>query len=1023
MTVQFAYLQIYSRFSPFGGVGAVERLADELLETGQSGPIAAALTDTFSLAGWSLWQQSLAGSAVAPIAGAEVGISLGQSGRNLPYSLILLAENATGYLNLSRLVSLSLLKAGATPLTASLDLEILKAHRQGLIAVAPYWGGPVVSGLLTNKGVEARARAEALRDVFGPQNFFLGVSPQLPTGNEQAEDKRVKEQVRLNAALVKLGRELKIGLVGTGETRYLRAEDARAYASLRGRLQRALSVQYPLSTVQHPSFSQDWLYAFGQARPLTDLELHDPARLIALYNERDWPGALVNNRLIAARCTGWFKPTDWQGRLRERCEQLLAKRPDASTVQGWLEKELAEISELGLAESLLGAARLTALGEETGLITVARRLNGSLVATLLGLSESPARPDFAFEAYTEGRPIRLEVGQGGRARLLESLNQGTEPTQWQAAGLAIATDPGEPAVLHPRRLLVALTQEGLQTVLQPAQTEHGLEVGVQTGPLAPDNCALLEIGESRGVSRLQVTLDILNDWRNRSLGQPNLKFSQISQPDLPPDVSERDLLMARLEWLRRHEPAAHYAAQLELADDPSRRAKVAETSRLEGISILKPDVHVGAVGFRLELQPPLIRAGLGQLVGEITARQIVVARPFENLDGLLEKVPLQADQIERLAWAGALDGLGERERLAANAPSLAMTARAWQEWRQSQNDKLVTPAAPDHATSGSEQLSLFDLFSQTEPMQETDRPLLEPPSPVELGDAPPLSALQRLRRAYDTLGFFTNEHPLWDQVGPTNSDAATDLPIALADLAGQEDNRPWLINGLVTGIRRLPLKISPEQGQGEELTVLQIEDFSGQAQLLVPRDTPATDVQLAEGVALAARVHRLKKDNNTILVAVALATYPALPGTPTATVADDAVPPPDQDGVALPVSDENWSESLFASLEPPVPPPPSAPPPQTRGKNSKPPPRLRRTITINLPRTDSPQTDLDMMNRLKQLLRKHAGDDKLVLFIPLPDGKVQRLEPQGLEVTYSEAFAADITGLVGLNGLKVEEYT
>src|SRR5690349_12485108 len=97
---QLAYLQIHSHFSPFGGVSEIEDLAGTLekLNPDAAMPVAAALTDTFSLAGFPLWHRLLSGTGVTPLAGAEVGVTFGE--RSLPFSLLLLVESQAGYANL-----------------------------------------------------------------------------------------------------------------------------------------------------------------------------------------------------------------------------------------------------------------------------------------------------------------------------------------------------------------------------------------------------------------------------------------------------------------------------------------------------------------------------------------------------------------------------------------------------------------------------------------------------------------------------------------------------------------------------------------------------------------------------------------------------------------------------------------------------------------------------------------------------------------------------------------------------------
>ncbi len=1021
----------------------VENLAEELLAQYQeTQPVAAALTDTFTLAGQPLWTELLSGSPITPLAGAEVGVSWG----GLPYSLLLLAQNPTGFANLNKLISTGLLRATNSPLTALLEPESLTQHKAGLIAIAPYSGGPLMAALTAGKTLEARSRAQTLLDIFGPENFFIGApSPAAQTRPQTIDGQPDERRIKANAALVKLSRELKIGLVGTGETRYSQPEDARQYAALRSRLQRTLSAQYPRQSLQNPAFGQEWLYAFQAGRPTADLHLRPVAELVAHYNERDWPGALTNNQQIATRCANWQPTGHRQAELRQRCLQELSRLYPAAEpptdLLRMLDDELAAIADLHLAESFLGAARVNRQASEAGVVVVPRRLTGSLVAGLLGLADQPEgtppdQPPFDFEAYTDRRPLRLEVGQHGRQRLISLLNEASAPAV-QALCLAVSSDPADPAVLHPRLLLVSLDPQTPLTdlvALQPAQSETGPETAAQSGPLPPVGSVRLEISESTGVGRLQLVLDILNRWR-RASDQPLLKPADIPVHSQAADSSERTRLLDRLDWLRQHQPAAFYAAGLQLAmPDPAQAARLAEAVRLEGLKLLPPDVQTSEVDFSLEGPAgDTLRVGLAPLVGRPTARQLVYSRqaaPFTDHNDLVRRVRLSTQQIERLGWSGALDGFGPREKLAATAPELAALSEAWQEWQQHQLSTSETVSPP--ASFAMEQPSLFDLLAAPVENEIVAGP--EEPAPVALTGVPPITRLEKLRRAWQTLGFFTAEHPLWAQpVASNGADASSDGLVELARLTSLPDSRPVLISGVITGIRRLPIVLSTEQGagQGEELTVLQLEDFSGQAQLLLPRDVPALDLQLEEGLAVAARVHRPQQ--NGVLIAVALSAYPALPGTPAAPAPDDLVetetegqPVADPTTSRNPPPDENWSSSLFASLGIPDPVPTSAPAAtggQSRGRpgSKPPPPKIHRRVIIRLPRTGSEETDFEMMNQLKLVLRKYPGDDSLILFLPQPDGSTVQVEPQGLEVAYGEAFAAEVTGLTGPGGLKLEE--
>jgi hypothetical protein len=106
---------------------------------------------------------------------------------------------------------------------------------------------------------------------------------------------------------------------------------------------------------------------------------------------------------------------------------------------------------------------------------------------------------------------------------------------------------------------------------------------------------------------------------------------------------------------------------------------------------------------------------------------------------------------------------------------------------------------------------------------------------------------------------------------------------------------------------------------------------------------------------------------------------------------------------------------------------PAAPPPaqnNNRGRNgngkaatpARPVPKYRR-VHIRLPK----DFELDLMDRLKEVLRNHPGEDAIIIYLPLPEGGVHRIEPQSLQVAYGPPLVNDISALIGPGGIELEE--
>ena len=140
-----------------------------------------------------------------PILGCEVYVAPGsrfdKSGPQTETNhLVLLAETDEGYKNLIKLVS-----AGYTEgfyYRPRIDKELLAQHAKGLIGLSSCLKGEVASALRVEQARPALEAAARLRDILGPDNFFLEMQYQ-----------GIEEQKIVNRGIVPLARELNLPLV------------------------------------------------------------------------------------------------------------------------------------------------------------------------------------------------------------------------------------------------------------------------------------------------------------------------------------------------------------------------------------------------------------------------------------------------------------------------------------------------------------------------------------------------------------------------------------------------------------------------------------------------------------------------------------------------------------------------------------------------------------------------------------------------------------------------------------------
>ena len=95
------------------------------------------------------------------------------------------------------------------------DLELLKAHHEGLIALSACLAGAIPQYLMEEDYASAKAYALQLSEIFGPDNFYL-----------ELQDHGIDEQRPVNQGVMRLARETGLPLVVTNDAHYLRREDA-----------------------------------------------------------------------------------------------------------------------------------------------------------------------------------------------------------------------------------------------------------------------------------------------------------------------------------------------------------------------------------------------------------------------------------------------------------------------------------------------------------------------------------------------------------------------------------------------------------------------------------------------------------------------------------------------------------------------------------------------------------------------------------------------------------------------------
>ncbi|NLN98435.1 MAG: DNA polymerase III subunit alpha [Eubacteriaceae bacterium] len=398
MAAKFTHLHVHSEFSLLDGFGQIDRI---VAETKKLGMDSIAITDHGVLfAAVSFYKECLK-QGIKPIIGSEVYVAPrsltqkeGELDKNL-YHLILLAENNTGYKNLSKIVSESFIHGFYYK--PRVDYELLRAHSEGIICLSACIAGEIPQLLLQNEKEKAEEKCHLYRDIFGPDNFFLEI-----------QDHRLPEEVLVNKELIHLARKLDIPLVATNDAHYIHRDDAEAHDIL-------LCIQTGTTVEEEKRmrFPNDEFY------------IKSPEEMAALFI--DVPEAITNSRVIARRCEVSFDletshlpefelppgVSDSQTYLKALCEEGLSRRygkHPGEEVLSRMEEELSTIHNMGFDNYFLIVWDFIKYAKDRGIMVGPGRGSaaGSLVSYLLDITTlDPLKYQLLFERFLNPERITL----------------------------------------------------------------------------------------------------------------------------------------------------------------------------------------------------------------------------------------------------------------------------------------------------------------------------------------------------------------------------------------------------------------------------------------------------------------------------------------------------------------------------------------------------------------------------------------------------------------------------------------
>ncbi len=332
MASEFVHLHNHSEYSMLDGACRIEDMVNWAVEN--SVP-AVALTDHGNMFGaWELYSKAKE-AGVNPIVGCEAYVAPGDrktrgKEQGGPYHLTLLAEDATGYHNLLKLISLGYTEGFYS--RPRIDMEILREYRDGIIALTGCIQGQVPQLLCSSRREEGIQHFKTLMEIMGERNLYVEV-----------QNHYIDKEQEAYPIMVDLAKEFNLPLVGTNDCHYLRKSDHGMHDVLLCiQTKKTVNDQQRLRFDNHFYFKnvdemREVLKAYPPEAIANTLEIANRCNLELDYGESvmpkyEVPEGHTNDSYLRELC--------YQG-LREKCGEL------SEEIQKRLDYELDIISKTG----------------------------------------------------------------------------------------------------------------------------------------------------------------------------------------------------------------------------------------------------------------------------------------------------------------------------------------------------------------------------------------------------------------------------------------------------------------------------------------------------------------------------------------------------------------------------------------------------------------------------------------------------------------------------------------------------
>jgi len=394
----FVQLHLHTEYSLLDGACRIKDIPSRLAQLGQN---ACAITDHGVMYGCVQFYKELSDKGIKPIIGCEIYVAPKSRfdkfrvDNSAYHHLVLLCKNETGYKNLIKIVSKAFTEGFYSKPRA--DIELLKEHSEGLIALSACIGGCIPQMILSEDYEGAKEYALMLEGIFGKDNFYLEI-----------QDHGIDAEKKVMMQLKRMSVETGIPLVATNDAHYISKEDARTHKVL-------TSIQ----TNNSLEFETDEFY----------IKSYD--EMYSLFS--DVPEALSNTVKIAEMCNFKFEfgklflpafvPEDGSSahdyflkccadglEKRRLSAELLGENYNIEEYRQRLDHEINVIVDMGFVEYFLIVADYVSFAKSKDIPVGPGRGSGagSLAAYCLGITDvDPIKYNLLFERFLNPERVSM----------------------------------------------------------------------------------------------------------------------------------------------------------------------------------------------------------------------------------------------------------------------------------------------------------------------------------------------------------------------------------------------------------------------------------------------------------------------------------------------------------------------------------------------------------------------------------------------------------------------------------------